>query len=332
MTLIFLVSFGTALLAIVSGWLQYKEQIASAEKELANEKKLNELHEELASKSDGIIDLQNKTQAKTDEILIIQNKLQEKTELTVELNQRLLENQIKISSDYERGLNPMFPMSISMDIEFSFSNYIFSKEFLDGIYSIKNDIENGNEYNKQDIDVQWNEQRNEILELDYSDASKFPAHGSIRLFFKEREFDIRLQDVFGGRNDELQNKSIIFSGFLTHSFGSLGGNAIAMINFDTKKITIRCEYSGVTLFEPKNNRPIGVSDLQDNYLLISPNIFLGDYKISRLHIKGGSIYSQYSLYVIFSETDLHKTDEYIEYIHKLKEEEINTTRTRQSFK
>ena len=175
-------------------------------KTLKKETELKEVYKTLENKSDIIIKLQNTSQEKTNQIVAIQNKLQEKTELTIELNKKLLENQIKINSDYEKELNPLFPMSISIEIELPFSNYIFSKEYINKIYSLKNEIQNGGDYNKTDITIQWKDNKKEVFQLDYNNASKLPEHNILSLFFNERPFSIRLQRNHGGIFDDFNNK------------------------------------------------------------------------------------------------------------------------------
>ncbi len=326
MTWIFIVSIATAVLAILSGYLQYKEKLNSIEKTLKKETELKEVYKTLENKSDIIIKLQNTSQEKTNQIVAIQNKLQEKTELTIELNKKLLENQIKINSDYEKELNPLFPMSISIEIELPFSNYIFSKEYINKIYSLKNEIQNGGDYNKTDITIQWKDNKKEVFQLDYNNASKLPEHNILSLFFNERPFSIRLQRNHGGIFDDFNNKSIIFKGEISHRPIKKNEYAIGKINFDSETITIHCLYKEITLFEPKDNKPIGISDLDSNYLVVSPNQILGDYKISKFTIDGGGNFSQYLLNINFSDSDKYKTDEYIEYIHRLNKEEISTWR------
>ena len=75
MTWIFIVSIATAVLAILSGYLQYKEKLNSIEKTLKKETELKEVYKTLENKSDIIIKLQNTSQEKTNQIVAIQNKL-----------------------------------------------------------------------------------------------------------------------------------------------------------------------------------------------------------------------------------------------------------------
>ncbi len=59
MTLMFIVSIATALLAITSGYLQYKEKIETSDKALKKEMELNSVYQKLEDKSNEIIQLQS---------------------------------------------------------------------------------------------------------------------------------------------------------------------------------------------------------------------------------------------------------------------------------
>jgi hypothetical protein len=68
MTWIFIVSAATAILALVSGYLQYKEKIESAQKSLKKEEELKEVYKQLSEKSDSIISLQQVNRNSTNDL------------------------------------------------------------------------------------------------------------------------------------------------------------------------------------------------------------------------------------------------------------------------
>ncbi len=86
---IFLVSVATAVLAIISGYLQYKEKLDSTAKALNKEKELNEVYKKLQSKSDTIISSNN-------EILLLNEKL-------IIANEEIIKLQSKLEGTYSGG-------------------------------------------------------------------------------------------------------------------------------------------------------------------------------------------------------------------------------------
>ncbi|MDX2045268.1 MAG: hypothetical protein SFU87_00690 [Chitinophagaceae bacterium] len=125
MTWIFLVSVATAVLAFLSGYLQYREKIEATQKNLKKEQELNEIYKKLQEKSDEIISLQTVNQEKTDQLVEVQKKLQEKSDELVNIQTKSL-NELTGGNSYPRCHLP-----ISND-----ASELFVKIFNHGEYTI----------------------------------------------------------------------------------------------------------------------------------------------------------------------------------------------------
>src|SRR4051812_47379835 len=89
MTWIFVVSIATAIMAIFSGYLQYREKLESSEKALKKEQELNAVYKELQNKSDQIID-------STTQLLELNKKL-------VGANEKIISLQSSLEGVYSGG-------------------------------------------------------------------------------------------------------------------------------------------------------------------------------------------------------------------------------------
>jgi predicted RNase H-like nuclease (RuvC/YqgF family) len=94
---IFAVSIGTALLAFLSAFLQYKEKIESSQKSLVKEQELNSVYKQLQDKSNQIID-------STNEILTLNKELKTANEKIIEL-QRQQNRDLQKAYDLETQAN-----------------------------------------------------------------------------------------------------------------------------------------------------------------------------------------------------------------------------------
>ncbi|SEW35763.1 hypothetical protein SAMN05428988_4387 [Chitinophaga sp. YR573] len=89
MTWIFIVSIATAILAIASGYLQYKDKLDSTAKSLKKEEELNNVYKQLQNKSDEII-------GSTKQILQLNEKL-------INANEEIIKLQSKLEGTYSGG-------------------------------------------------------------------------------------------------------------------------------------------------------------------------------------------------------------------------------------
>jgi len=97
MNWIFVVSAATAILAIVSAYLQQKEKLDGSAESLKKEQELNEAHKKLQEKSDTIIDTQNK-------LINLSSKLNEANQTAIKYQKE--QNQaLKDKSDLEMQAN-----------------------------------------------------------------------------------------------------------------------------------------------------------------------------------------------------------------------------------
>lgn len=127
MTWIFIVSAATAILALLSGYLQYREKIETTQKNLKKEEELTQVYKKLQEKSDEIISFQKTNQEKTDELVDVQRKLQEKTNEIVKIQNKGL-NELTGGNSY-----PSCHLPITND-----GGNLFVQMYNNGNYTIDN--------------------------------------------------------------------------------------------------------------------------------------------------------------------------------------------------
>lgn len=281
--------------------------------------KLLSLYQGNKEKTDTIVDLQMRNQIITNNIVDIQKELQNKTEEVARLSKDIIESQTEIIAESDREKNPLFPMSVEIDISIPFSSNELGEKFIVALYKLKTVIENNELRDKKDINITYNSdgkiksikvyKNNEILKL----IQPIPV-------FKKKRVDIALQKEKKYKLNGLKDPIFSFFASLDPMY-SLGGGGYIEINYETRQLIFSISYSDVTIIEPRKNTSIGIIDLYNNYLVVEPKE-INDYSITKLILSGKTEYSRYKVDIKLSEDEKNKLDNKVFFLHKIDENEI----------
>ncbi|MBL7725499.1 MAG: hypothetical protein JNK27_15230 [Chitinophagaceae bacterium] len=335
MTWIFIVSAATAILALVSGYLQYREKLDTSEKDLKKEKQLSDTYRKLQERSDEIIklqkdnkqqtdtiiDLQKINQESTNSIVDIQKELQSKTQDVADLNRDIAIAQAKLIADNERDKNPLFPIRANIRFKFPLEGNVVPKKIIDTLYDLKEKIEKGVSYDRRDFLVTWHVGHKEISQINFKESSRNLNSILPISFLGMLDLEAKLKQ--NQTNSLKEDSPSIFAIYFTLRQNDISeSNKYTIdVDFDKKELHLLCYYANFYSNEQADFASFGVLDLYNRYLLFQmPK--LCQYEIQYLLFHGENSRSGYRLRVDMSKTAVKIEDDCIFYTYKIHPKDV----------
>jgi hypothetical protein len=288
----------------------------------------------LLSKSDSTLLAQGYILSQTDSLLKISNEISGETQDVLTKTTGVIDNQQKDLRDSERERNPVLPISLFVYFKLPFqsktkeSSANISKGAIDTLYMYKDYIEKGNQYDKSMVSIRHGSPKEGITSISFSNPDGYPFIRQLSYLLREKpEYNISVQKNIGVNSSSPEYKeSLLFSALAGFTAFEETNIYSFTADFSQKQFIIMLHYRKLLIIEPKNNNLIGISDLINNYLIISPRVCTCNIELEQVRLNGGGSSSGYE--IIFSSPKSQTVSQgnccVDYYYHKIERSEIVT--------